>query len=59
MPYNIKEYDGYLLDQLTLLERIENSLKKKSIDEALEQIEFERNAINRKLYRPVPPEAHD
>ena len=40
MPNNIKEYDGYLLDQLTLLERIENTLKKKSVELKLQPTDF-------------------
>ena len=45
MPNNEKEYDGYLFDQLTILERLERIAKKSDNKEILEEIE-------RKLYRP-------
>lgn len=48
MPYNEKEYNGYLIDQLRLLKRIEVVTKDK---EALEVIEFEREFIEQKLYQ--------
>jgi hypothetical protein len=51
MPTNEKEYNGYLFDQLTLLERLEIIAKKENALETLKQIEFERKAIERKLYQ--------
>jgi hypothetical protein len=51
MPINEKEYNGYLFDQLTLLERLEIIAKKENATETLTQIEFERKAIERKLYQ--------
>jgi hypothetical protein len=54
MPTNEKEYNGYLFDQLTLLERLEITAKKDNATETLKQIEFERKAIERKLYQKPP-----
>lgn len=51
MPTNEKEYNGYLFDQLTLLERLEIEAKKDNAENVLKQIEFERKAIERKLYQ--------
>ena len=48
MPTNEKEYNGYLIDQLRLLKRIEEVTKDK---EALEVIAFEREFIEQKLYQ--------
>jgi hypothetical protein len=49
-----KEYNGYLFDQLTLLERLKPTAKKENAVNTLEQIEFERKAIERKLYKYSP-----
>lgn len=54
MPINEKEYNGNLLDQLTLLERIEKHIKKGDLEAAQEEIDFERKAIERKLYQNPP-----
>lgn len=54
MPMNEKEYNGYLFDQLTLLERLEFEARKDHAENVLRVIEFERKAIERKLYQ-VPP----
>ena len=51
MPITEKEYNGYLFDQLTLLERLEMTAKKENAVETLAQIDFEKKAINRKLYQ--------
>ena len=52
MPYNEKEYDGYLIDQLTILERLERIAKKSDNKEIMEEINIIRKEIERKLYRP-------
>ena len=52
MPYNGKEYDGYLFDQLTILERLERIAKKSDNKEIMEEINIIRKEIERKLYRP-------
>lgn len=54
MPTNEKEYNGNLFDQLSLLERIERVAKQGDIDRVLEEIEFERKQIERKLYQQPP-----
>ena len=54
MPISEKEYNGNLFDQLTLLERLEIEAKKDNAENVLRQIEFEKKAINRKLYQKPP-----
>ena len=54
MPINEKEYNGNLFDQLTLLERLEIAAKKDNATNVLEQIAFEKRAIERKLYQQPP-----
>lgn len=51
MPINEKEYNGYLFDQISILDRLERVAKKTNATEVLEEIEFERSQINRKLYQ--------
>ena len=52
MPNNEKEYDGYLFDQLTILERLERIAKKSDNKEIMEEINIIRKEIERKFYRP-------
>ena len=52
MPNNEKEYDGYLFDQLTILERLERIAIKTDDKEVIEEIAIIRKEIERKLYRP-------
>ena len=54
MPTNEKEYNGNLMDQLTLLERIERVAKRTGDKEVLEEIEIIRKEVNRKLYQAPP-----
>ncbi len=54
MPINEKEYNGNLLDQLTLLERIETAAHETDLNGVLKQIEIEKRFINRKLYQEPP-----
>lgn len=54
MPSNEKEYNGNLFDQLTLLERLEITAKQDKATNTLNQIEFEKKAIERKLYQSPP-----
>ena len=54
MPINEKEYNGYLFDQLTLLEEIESVAKKTNAIEVLEEIEIKRKQVERKLYQKPP-----
>ncbi|MBQ9064212.1 MAG: hypothetical protein IJ123_02070 [Blautia sp.] len=51
MPTNEKEYNGYLLDQLHALQRIEKIAKKIGNEELLEAIEEEKRFVNEKLYQ--------
>lgn len=50
----VKEYNGNLLDQIFLLEEIERVARKADYKEVLEEIDFKRNQINRKLYQKPP-----
>lgn len=54
MPTNEKEYNGYLFDQLTLLEDLERVAKKTNAAEVLAEIEIKRSQIERKLYQQPP-----
>ncbi|MCI8503518.1 MAG: hypothetical protein HFH00_06795 [Dorea sp.] len=54
MPTNEKEYNGYLLDQLSAVERIERQVKKGDLKAVEEEIEILKNEINRKLYQQPP-----
>lgn len=54
MPMTEKEYNGNLFDQLSLLEEIERVAIKCECKEVLEEIEFKRRQINRKLYQKPP-----
>ena len=51
MPTTEQEYNGYLFDQLSILERIEAVTDD---EKALKQIEIERKQIERKLYQKPP-----
>lgn len=51
MPINEKEYNGYLFDQLSILERIEAVTDDEKV---LKQIAIERRQIERKLYQSPP-----
>ncbi len=51
MPNTEKEFNGNLLDQLTILERMERAQKNGRFDE---EIEIIRKEINRKLYQKPP-----
>lgn len=56
MPMTEKEFNGNLLDQLTLLERIETEAIKDQAKNVLKIIDFEKGAIKRKLYQTPPLE---
>lgn len=51
MPMTEKEYNGNLLDQISILERIEAVTDD---EKALKQIAIERRQIERKLYQRPP-----
>lgn len=54
MPTNEKEYNGYLFDQLSMLERLERVAKREKSEAILAEIDFERKQIERKLYQKPP-----
>ncbi|MCD7814126.1 MAG: hypothetical protein LUH20_08805 [Lachnospiraceae bacterium] len=54
MPTNEKEYNGYLFDQLTLLEDIEEVAKEEGAKETLKLIDKKRRQVERKLYQAPP-----
>ncbi len=54
VPTNEKEYNGYLFDQLSLLEEIEEAAEKENAVETLKLIQKKRRQIERKLYQNPP-----
>lgn len=57
MPISEKEYNGYLMDQLELIERIEMVAKEsKDLEAVLKQLALERKFVERKLYQEPPLE---
>lgn len=53
MPISEKEYNGYLFDQLSLLERLERVAKKEGAAAVLAEIEFERFAAIAPWFAPA------
>jgi hypothetical protein len=51
MPTNEKEYNGYLLDQLELIERLEMTAAGGDINKVVEQLALEKKFVERKLYQ--------
>ena len=49
-----KEYNGYLFDQLELIDRIEKVAKQCNSIEVLDALAKERKYIERKLYQNPP-----
>lgn len=49
-----KEINCSLFDKLDMLERIERVAKATNADAVLEEIEFERKQVERKLYQQPP-----
>lgn len=55
MPSNEKEYNGYLFDQLSILEEIEEvATETNDISEILKTVEKLKKRVNRKLYQQPP-----
>ncbi len=54
MPTNEKENNGYLFDQLTLLEDIEEVAEKENATDTIKIINKKRKQIERKLYQQPP-----
>lgn len=49
-----KEYNGMLIDQLAMLERLERQAQKSGDQEMLEAIAIEKSIVNQKLYQTPP-----
>lgn len=54
MPNNEKEYNGYLLDQLELIERLEMVVEDNDIEAVKKQLALEKKFVERKLYQKPP-----
>ena len=54
MPTNEKEYNGYLFDQLSLIEEITEVAEKEHATETLDILEKKRKQVERKLYQQPP-----
>ena len=54
MPKNEKEYNGYLLDQLELIERLEIAAENNNIETVKKQLALEKKFVERKLYQKPP-----
>ena len=54
MPTNEKEYNGYLFDQLSLIEEITEVAEKEHATETLAIVEKKRKQVERKLYQQPP-----
>lgn len=54
MPNNEKEYNGCLLDQLELIERLELAVEENSIEVVKKQLALEKKFVERKLYQKPP-----
>ena len=54
MPTNEKEYNGYLLDQLELIERLEMVVEDNNMEAVKKQLALEKKFVERKLYQKPP-----
>ena len=54
MPMTEKEYNGNLLDQISILEDLEEIAEKENATETLKAIAKKRKQIERKLYQKPP-----
>lgn len=54
IPDNEKEYNGYLLDQLELIERLEMVIEENNIESVKKQLALEKKFVERKLYQKPP-----
>lgn len=54
MPMTEKEYNGNLLDQITILDDLEEVAKEEKAVKTLEVIAKKRRQIERKLYQQPP-----
>lgn len=51
MPINEKEYNGFLFDQLSLIEEIEEAVEGGNIEEIKKLLAKKRKQVERKLYQ--------
>ena len=54
MPMTEKEYNGNLLDQITILDDLEEIAKEEAAEKTLKAIAKKRKQIERKLYQKPP-----
>ena len=54
MPTNEKEYNGYLFNQLEIVERIRREADRGGLEAVMQQLDIEQAAIERKLYQKPP-----
>lgn len=54
MPTNEKEYNGYLFDQLTLIEDIERAADTGDMDVVKAELSRKKRQVERKLYQEPP-----
>lgn len=54
MPTNEKEYNGYLLDQLEIIEEALERAERENATETIAYLKKKREYINRKLYQEPP-----
>ncbi|MCD7715933.1 MAG: hypothetical protein LUG56_03395 [Lachnospiraceae bacterium] len=54
MPTNEKEYNGYLFDQLTLIEDIERATETGDMDAVKAELSRKKRQVERKLYQEPP-----
>lgn len=54
MPTNEKEYNGYLFDQLELIERLEMVIENNDMEAVKKQLALEKKFVERKLYQKPP-----
>ena len=53
MPISDKQFNCNLFDQISLLEDIERAAKRTNATEVLQEIEYKRQQIERKLYQLI------
>lgn len=54
MPTNEKEYNGYLFDQLSLIEEISEVAEEENAKKTLAMLEKKKRQVERKLYQQPP-----
>lgn len=58
MPTNEKEYNGFLFDQLELIERLEEVMESGDMEAVKKQLAKEKRFVERKLYQQLPLSEH-